>query len=98
MTLAATLEQQLDTPSGVLSGARQRRRAADRAEAELLELAVQWCIQHPAEHVGTAAWAEAFGDQVLGLAGEGAPMLSEFAVEEFAAAGHVHRCRPRLPG
>ncbi|WP_435747481.1 HNH endonuclease signature motif containing protein [Nocardioides sp. SYSU DS0663] len=86
MTLAADFEQQLDTPSRVLTAVRERRRAADRAEAEQLELAVQWCLQHPAEHVGTAAWSAAFGDQVVGLAGEGAPMVSEFAVEEFAAA------------
>jgi hypothetical protein len=30
-----------DTPSGVLTAARERRAAADRAEAELLQLAVQ---------------------------------------------------------
>ncbi|WP_435743308.1 HNH endonuclease signature motif containing protein [Nocardioides sp. SYSU DS0663] len=89
MTLTADLEQQLDTPSGVLAAARHRRRTGERAEAEQLELAVQWCVMHPAEHVGTAAgagWADQFGDQVLGLAGEGAPMVSEFAVEDYAAA------------
>jgi len=65
---------------------------ADRAEAELLELAVQWAVMHPAE---TLDEAETFAsrvhlagadDQGVTLAGPGAPLVAEFSVAEFAAA------------
>src|SRR3990170_4222654 len=100
-----------DTASGVLAAARERRRVADRAEAELLQLAVQWAIIHPAE---TLDDAETFrlrsgGESGLPLAGPGAPLVAEFAVAEFAAAigmgteagkyyvGHALELRYRLP-
>ena len=35
-----------DTAADVLSAARDRRRAADAAEADLLELAVDWASMH----------------------------------------------------
>jgi len=81
-----------DTASGVLAAARARRAAADRAEAELLELAVQWAVMHPAE---TLDDAETFAsrvhlagadDQGITLAELGAPLVAEFSVAEFAAA------------
>lgn len=85
--LAALDTPDLDTASGVLSFARQQRAAADLAEARLLITAVEWCVLHPAESVHAAAsWDESFGDQAIGSAGEGAPLVSEFAVAEFAAA------------
>ncbi|MEV7431431.1 HNH endonuclease [Nocardioides sp. NPDC092400] len=88
MALTATLEHPLDTPADVLAAARASQRAANAAEAELLQAAVQWCVMHPAESIGTSsAWStlKGFGDKAIGLAGEGAPLVSEFAVIEFAA-------------
>ena len=81
-----------DTASGVLAAARERRAAADRAEADLLMLAVQWAVLHPAE---TLDDAESFASRVhlagaddrpVTLAGPGAPLVAEFSVAEFAAA------------
>src|SRR5688500_3653846 len=91
MTTTVTAELP-DTASGVLAFARGRREAADRAEVELLQAAVQWAIMHPAE---TLDDAETFASRVhvagadevgIPLAGPGAPLVREFSVAEFAAA------------
>ena len=79
---------ELDSPAEVL---RVRPRtasvAADRAEADLLRAAVTWAEQHPPESIGEAAtWITAAGDTGLPLAGEGAPLVSEFCIAEFALA------------
>ena len=82
-----TTRDELDTASAVLSFARDRRVAADRAEADLLVAAVTWAEQHPPESIHEAAtWATRGGDCPLPLAGEGAPLVAEFCVAEFAAA------------
>lgn len=73
----------------VLGAARERRRVADRAEAELLELAVQWAVIHPVESLedGAATYSSrAMGNTEVALAGPGAPLVAEFAVMEFASA------------
>src|SRR5689334_16727200 len=76
----------LDTAAAVLDRARDRRAAADRAEAELLQAALAWAPLHPAESIHTAALLSRFGDQPLAVAGPGAPLVSEFCVHEFALA------------
>jgi len=43
-----------DTASGLLATARGCRERADRAEAELLQTAVEWAGLHVAEHVDDA--------------------------------------------
>src|SRR6476619_1768828 len=73
----------LDTAAAVLEHARDRRRAADAAEAELLQDAVTWADLHPAESIGEAV---RFGDTPVPVAGPGAPLVAEFCVAEFAAA------------
>ncbi|MGC4112028.1 MAG: DUF222 domain-containing protein [Nocardioides sp.] len=79
-----------DSAAGVLTAARDQRRAADAAEVRLLELAVQWVLIHPVDtiHVyGEAATHYVGGtDTELTIAGSGAPQMAEFAVAEFAAA------------
>jgi len=82
-----------DTASGVLAAARDRRATADLAEAELLVLAVEWAVMHPADvdhgqDAATYSWRSWAGieDTELTLAGEGAPTVAEFAVPEFAAS------------
>src|SRR6476620_4993427 len=73
----------LDTAAAVLEHVRDRRRAADAAEADLLQDAVTWADLHPAESIGEAV---RFGDTPVPVAGEGAPLVAEFCVAEFAAA------------
>ena len=81
-----TTRDELDTASAVLSFARDSRIAADRAEADLLVAAVTWAEQHPPESIHEAAtWATRGGDCPLPLAGEGAPLVAEFCIAEFAA-------------
>src|SRR5262245_5602748 len=77
-----------DTAAGVLAAARTRRRSADLAEAELVELAIQWAVMHPADSIHEPATfvLRGCGQTDLALAGEGAPSIAEYAVAEFAAA------------
>ena len=58
-----------------------------RADAVLLTAAVTWAEQHPPESIAEAStWITAAGDTGLPLAGEGAPLVSEFCIAEFALA------------
>ncbi len=66
-----------------------------RAEADLLLAAVTWAERHPAESIEDAAtWADRGGDCPLPLAGEGAPLVAEFCIAEFAAV----IARPTIAG
>ncbi len=46
---------ELDTATAVLDFARTRRADADRAEADLLQAAVQWAAMHSADSIDDAA-------------------------------------------
>src|SRR3954470_12829526 len=101
-----------ETAAEVWRAARERRRAADDAEADLLRLAVDWASMHAADSLHPAATqvVRGFGQTDLALAGEGAPTVAEFAVAEFAVAiglsteagksflGEALELRHRLPG
>ena len=76
----------LTVAAAVLDRARDSRRAADAAEVEQLQAAVEWAELHPAESIHDAALLSPFGDQPLAIAGAGAPLVSEFCVAEFAVA------------
>jgi len=57
------------------------------ADAVLMVAAVTWAEQHPPESIDEAAtWVTPGGDTGLTLAGEGAPLVAEFCVAEFALA------------
>jgi hypothetical protein len=88
MGIPSTLDVWPDSAAGVLAAARDRRRVADLAEADLCRLAVEWAVRHPAESIDDAATlgVRGFGQTDLQLAGEGAPSIAEYAVAEFAAA------------
>jgi hypothetical protein len=100
-----------DDARGVLAFARARRAAADAAEVDLLQAAVQWAIIHPAESVedSESYTLRTGGEAPVGLAGPGAPLVAEFCVAEFGAAvgltpeagkyylGHALELRYRLP-
>ncbi len=81
-----------DDAAGVLAFARERRAAADLAEAEMLQAAVQWAVIHPAETLddaegyATRVHLAGVDEQPTPLAGPGAPLVREFCVAEFAAA------------
>ena len=77
-----------DCAAEVLVAARGRRRDADRAEIDLLVLAVQWAVMHPVESIadGAATIYSRMGDSGIPVAGPGAPLVAEFAAMEFAAA------------
>jgi hypothetical protein len=88
MGTTATLTSLPETAAGVLCAARDRRRVAETAEAELLALAVRWAVLHPAEaiHVPATHRLRGFAQTDLALAGPGAPTVAEYSVAEFAAA------------
>jgi 5-methylcytosine-specific restriction endonuclease McrA len=82
-----TTRDDLDTERSVLAFARESRVAADRAEADLLVAAVTWAEQHPPESIIHAAvWPVAGMESEVTLAGEGAPLVAEFCIAEFATA------------
>ncbi len=83
----STALAELDSPSDVLVFARESQVATNRAQANLLTAAVTWAEQHPPESIAEAStWIEAAGDTGLPLAGEGAPLVAEFCIAEFALA------------
>ena len=74
----------------MLAFAQRRRAAAQRAEIDVLEAALVWAAMHPEESVSTSSTDGSaglvFGELTVPLAGEGAPLVAEFAPMEFGAA------------
>jgi hypothetical protein len=95
----------------VLAAARSARRDANAAETRVLVQAVEWCRLHEVTDLDDAAtWMAGHGqDTGIPIAGDGAPLVSEFAVAEFASAlglsagsgrvlvGHALELAHRLP-
>ncbi|GAB2880327.1 HNH endonuclease [Nocardioides pacificus] len=76
-----------DTAAAVLEAARITRVGADAAEARQLRLAVDWAAMHSVDSLTDAAIThDGYGDRGLPIAGEGAPLVAEFAITEFALA------------
>jgi hypothetical protein len=70
----------------LLAAARERRRVADAAEAELLELACGWAEAHPPESIDAAAAFQVPGaESEERIAGVGCPLVAEFCIAEFGA-------------
>ncbi len=90
--VAARLEHMFEgmddlDPPAALAAATTRRRAADRAEAELLALAAHWADLHAVLPGTDAARIAVPGtERLVRLAGEGTPEVAEFAPAELAAA------------
>jgi hypothetical protein len=72
----------LDTASAVLAAAREETQVAEMAEARRFQRAVDWAAMHSVDSIGPAAVWE--GE--LPIAGDGAPLVAEFCVAEFALA------------
>ncbi|GAB2883975.1 HNH endonuclease signature motif containing protein [Nocardioides pacificus] len=76
-----------DTAAAVLEAARLSRAGADAAEVRQLQSAVDWAAMHSVDSLTDAALAhDGYGDRGLPIAGEGAPLVAEFAITEFALA------------
>jgi len=78
-------------PAGLLARVADADAAERVAARDKLELAVQWCLIHPAtSETGAAVWGDAglpgltAYDETLG--GSGCPLVAAFAPEPFAAA------------
>ncbi len=68
------------------AAARASKVVEDAMAARQLQLAVAWAAMHCVDSIADAAWAGDFGDLALPIAGEGAPLVAEFCIPEFAAA------------
>ena len=91
----ADLVDIVDDAAALLEFARAQRRAADRAEADLLGAAVAWAHRHPGAAVVTEAdWEQPIGgpggERSLPLAGPGTPDVAEFCIAEFALAAGMN--------
>ncbi len=76
------------TTETLLGALRANRSAAADLEVERLELTVDWAVENTVEADGewAAYQVSLFGDRALPIAGPGAPLVSEFALMEYAAA------------
>src|SRR3954471_13657375 len=97
--------------AGVLAVARGARAAANHAEAPVLASSVKWAHMRQVDALDLAATVlvDHGKDTGIPIAGEGAPLVSQFAVAEFAAAlglssgagrnlvGHALELAHRLP-
>jgi len=72
--------------AAVLAEARAARRDANAAEARVLAKAVEWAHLHVVDDLDEAAtwWAGRGLDTGIPIAGEGCPLISEFAIPELA--------------
>src|SRR3954447_7637920 len=74
--------------AAVLASARRARATANAAEAQLLADAVTWAHLHTVSDPDDAAtwWVPEGRDTGIPIAGDGCPLVSEFAIGEFATA------------
>src|SRR3954468_8819443 len=107
MTLTTTTTD----AAAVLAAARRLRAEANAAEAGVLARAVEWAHLNQVDDLDLAATVlvEHGKDTGVPIAGDGAPLVSQFAVAEFAAAlglsagagrtlvGHALELAHRLP-
>jgi hypothetical protein len=79
----------------LLAAARERRREADAAEAELLGLACGWAEAHPPESIHDAAAFQVPGAEgEERIAGVGCPLVAEFCIAELGRCWGCPRSRP----
>jgi hypothetical protein len=88
MTSTAT-QTTRSTAAAVLSGLRDHQADRDAAEIRILQTTVEWAVLHEVEPEQDPANHGFFGDRPIPLAGRGAPLVSEFAAMEYAAARNM---------
>ncbi|MBE7325451.1 HNH endonuclease [Nocardioides sp. Y6] len=78
--------EEVTTPRDLIGLARQRRAASWRAEADVLAIAYEWAIAHPAGEDGwnAAAFHHPLGDEPI--SGDGTPEVAASCVAELGAA------------
>lgn len=94
MTVTATpirIEVDALDAAGVLACVADAETAERRAGVAKLELALQWCVLHPATvDTGAAVWGDAglpgLSEWEDTLGGDGCPLVAAYAPEPFAAA------------
>ncbi|MBE7325001.1 HNH endonuclease [Nocardioides sp. Y6] len=88
MEATATVAPELGdlTAAELLGAARQRRSVVQRGEADLLAIAYEWAVAHPADEDGwnAAAFHHPLGDEPI--SGDGTPLVAEFCIPELGAA------------
>ena len=67
-------------------GLRGHQADRDAAEIRILQTTIEWAVLHEVEPDQDHANHGFFGDRPIPLAGDGAPLVSEFAAMEYAAA------------
>jgi hypothetical protein len=75
-----------DNASALLAYVGAERQIEARAAAHQLAAAVAWAGMHSTDSLDNAAVLVAGAEEALTIAGEGAPLVAEFSVLEFAAA------------
>ena len=78
------------SPREVLLRVEANRTERMRAEADQLLLAVHWCGLHGGVDIDERGRARAYGEQLIGVGGDGTPEVEEFAAAEFGAMSHLH--------
>ncbi|GAA4108415.1 HNH endonuclease signature motif containing protein [Nocardioides fonticola] len=82
---STTPHQDLRDPRSLLVLARDARVVADDAERSVFIAAAQWALAHPAADEWDSACVPGT-ERTLAIAGQGAPLVAEFCIDEFAAA------------
>ena len=72
-----------DTPARVLGALAAARKAARQAEIEMMRAALDWAAMHAADSLDEAMTVPGT-DRTLAIAGQGAPLVAEFAIVELA--------------
>jgi hypothetical protein len=83
--MTSTATQDTSSTAAVLDGLRATTVRISRAEVDKLRLTIEWAVLNEVEPDGEYANHGYFGDRPIPLAGQGAPLVSEFAATEYAA-------------
>ncbi len=83
VVMTSTATHTTGSTAAVLDGLRAKKAEIARAEVEKAELTIEWALFNEAD---PAACVGFFADKALPVAGPGAPLVSEFALMEYAAA------------
>src|SRR5687768_10863500 len=81
--MTSTATHTAGSTAAVLDGLRAKTAEIAKAEVEKAELTIEWAILNEADPADCVGF---FADKALPVAGPGAPLVSEFALMEYAAA------------
>jgi hypothetical protein len=84
--MTSTANPSTSSTAAVLTGLRATASEISRAEVDKLHLTIEWAKLNQVEPDDDYANHGFFGDQAIPVAGQGAPLASEFASMELAAA------------